>query len=80
MTTVMAQKGQIVIPKPVRDELRLERGDDFEVSVVEGEIVLRPLAGNRNRGLTRLLMNPPGELEIPPRAEDAAPDALDFSE
>ncbi|MGY8690778.1 MAG: AbrB/MazE/SpoVT family DNA-binding domain-containing protein, partial [Verrucomicrobiales bacterium] len=41
MTAVLAQKGQIVIPKAIRDQMNLEAGDDFEVYLLDGEIVLR---------------------------------------
>ena len=33
MTTVLSQKGQIVLPVPVREQLHLSPGDDFEVAV-----------------------------------------------
>lgn len=60
MTTVLAQKGQVVIPKSIREELELDTGDDFEAFVQDGEIVLRPLQRRRNEGLAKLLLNPPG--------------------
>jgi len=37
--------GRIVIPKPVRDELHLEPGDDLELESVGEEITLRPVRG-----------------------------------
>jgi len=79
MTAVLAQKGQVVIPARVRDELELSPGDDLEVNVVDGEIVLTPLRRRRNAGLMNLLLHPPGRLEIPAR-EHAVPPPLDFSE
>ena len=60
MTAVLAQKGQIVIPKEIRDQMKLEAGDDFEVYLLDGEIILRPLAKARNQGLANILLNPPG--------------------
>lgn len=35
MTAVLAQKGQFVIPKATRDQMRLEVGDDFEVYLLD---------------------------------------------
>jgi AbrB family looped-hinge helix DNA binding protein len=80
MTTVLAQKGQLVIPKAVRDELHLHAGDDLEVYIMDGEIVLRPLVKRPNEGLTALLLNPPCVLDIPDRNDDLPPLAIDFAE
>ncbi len=78
MTSVLAQKGQIVIPKSIRDELQLSPGDDFEVYLHDGEIVLRPLAKRRNQGLAALLLNPPGKLDLVERENGEPREALDF--
>jgi AbrB family looped-hinge helix DNA binding protein len=37
--------GRIVIPKPLREELRLEPGDDLEMESSGEEITLRPVRG-----------------------------------
>ena len=79
MTSVMAQKGQIVIPKSIRDELNLAAGDDFEVYLQDGEIVLRPLPKRRNQGLVAVLASPPGTLDLQPRTEELS-EPLDFGE
>lgn len=78
MTSVLAQKGQIVIPKAIRDELGLEAGDDFEVWVEGEEIVLRPLGRKANRGLAQLLRNAPGPLDIPARLREDPPAPLEL--
>ena len=78
MTTSLATKGQIVIPKRIRDKLDLRPGDDFDVSVEEtGGIVLRPLTRRGNVGLLKHLLNVPGEIEIPTRSRDL-PKPMEF--
>lgn len=80
MTTVLEQKGQLVLPQAVRDELHLHAGDGLEVFVEDGEIVLRPLATSPERGLAALLLNPPCQLDLPDRLDDSPPPAIDFDE
>jgi AbrB family looped-hinge helix DNA binding protein len=41
----MDKAGRIVIPKPLREELRLEPGDDLELESTGEEITLRPVRG-----------------------------------
>jgi AbrB family looped-hinge helix DNA binding protein len=38
--------GRVVLPKPLRDELKLEPGDRLEVESSGEEITLRPLRGH----------------------------------
>ncbi|MBI2077308.1 MAG: AbrB/MazE/SpoVT family DNA-binding domain-containing protein [Euryarchaeota archaeon] len=38
----MGPRGQTVIPKPVRDELGLRPGDELDVHVSGGQIVIEP--------------------------------------
>jgi antitoxin MazE len=40
--TTMSSKGQIAIPKEVRDALHIETGDRFTIEVSGNNIVLRP--------------------------------------
>jgi len=52
MTTVLSQKGQIVLPAPIREKLHLSAGDDFDVSVEdENTITLRRISRPPNQGL-----------------------------
>jgi AbrB family looped-hinge helix DNA binding protein len=39
----VSSKGQIVIPKAIRQQLGIAQGDACEVEVREGEMVLRPV-------------------------------------
>jgi AbrB family looped-hinge helix DNA binding protein len=76
MTTVLSQKGQIVLPEPVRRKLQLLPGDDFEVAIEDEEtITLRRVTQPANRGLVDLLLACPSPFEIPAREVDdsAAP-------
>ncbi|MHB1830041.1 MAG: AbrB/MazE/SpoVT family DNA-binding domain-containing protein [Candidatus Micrarchaeaceae archaeon] len=41
----ISEKGQIVIPKDVRDYLGLKEGSEIIFEIKENEIVLRPRAG-----------------------------------
>ena len=71
VTTVLSQKGQIVLPVPVRQQLGLSAGDDFEV-VIEDEdtITLRRVSQPANRGLVDLLLACPAPFEVPARESD----------
>jgi AbrB family looped-hinge helix DNA binding protein len=40
----LSSKGQLVIPKTVRKSLRLQDGDQFQLRVVNGKIILEPVA------------------------------------
>lgn len=46
----MSSKGQLTIPKEIRDELHLSEGTRFYVTVRDGEVVARP----KNRKLADL--------------------------
>ena len=71
MTTVLSQKGQIVLPGPIRQRLDLRAGDDFEVCVEDDDTIsLRRISQPANRGLVDLLAACPSPLEIPEREQD----------
>ena len=78
MTTVLSQKGQIVLPVPVRQRLHLSAGDDFEVAVEdEDTITLRRISQPANRGLVNLLLACPSFFKIPAREiDDSVPPRL----
>ena len=42
----LSSKGQVVIPKSVRDQAQIARGSRFTVQYLDGEIRLRPLASS----------------------------------
>jgi AbrB family looped-hinge helix DNA binding protein len=42
-TTRLSSKGQIVLPKSIRDQHNWPAGTEFTVQEVEGSIVLRPV-------------------------------------
>ncbi|MCE2961509.1 MAG: AbrB/MazE/SpoVT family DNA-binding domain-containing protein [Akkermansiaceae bacterium] len=71
MTTILSQKGQIVLPSAVREQMHLEPGQDFEVFIDdEDTITLRRINRPPNHGLVDHLLACPYPLEIPPRAKD----------
>lgn len=71
MTTVLSQKGQLVLPASVRERLELRPGDDFEIFIEDGDtILLKRVSSPPNSGLVDLLLSAPGELEIPDRSRD----------
>jgi AbrB family looped-hinge helix DNA binding protein len=45
MKATLDKAGRIVVPKPLRDELHLETGDDLEIESSGEEITLRPMRG-----------------------------------
>ena len=71
MTTVLSQKGQVVLPLSVREQLHLTPGEDFEVSIEdEDTIVLRRVSHPANRGLIEHLLACPFPFVIPDRQKD----------
>ena len=53
LTVTLSSKGQLVIPKSLRDQVHLNVGDELAVRVIGGEIRLR-----------RLQMQAPGNVEL----------------
>jgi AbrB family looped-hinge helix DNA binding protein len=78
VTTILSQKGQIVLPRAIRTQLQLVPGDDFEVIVEDDEtITLRRIPRPANRGLVDHLASCPEPFEIPTReTDDSAPLSL----
>ncbi len=71
MTTVLSQKGQVVLPLAVREQLRLTAGEGFEVSIEdEDTIVLRRVSDLANRGLIEHLLACPFPFTVPDREQD----------
>lgn len=72
MTTVLSQKGQIVLPSAVRQQMRLEPGQDFEVFIDdEDTITLRRINRPPNGGLVDHLLACPYPFEVPSRPRDS---------
>jgi AbrB family looped-hinge helix DNA binding protein len=72
MTTVLSQKGQIVLPSAVREQMHLEPGQDFEVLIDdEDTITLRRINRPPNHGLVDHLLACPHPFEVPSRAKDS---------
>lgn len=72
MTTTISEKGQLVIPKNIRQRRHIRPGDDFEVLAPEGteDIVLRKIQRAPNEGLVDLLLRCPVKgFAVPPRSK-----------
>ena len=41
--TTLSTKGQVVLPKPIRDALNLTNGSELVVEVHDGTVVMRPV-------------------------------------
>lgn len=50
-TITLSSKGQLVIPKAVRQSAHLQPGDVLSVSYVDGEIRLKPVAPSKPSSL-----------------------------
>jgi AbrB family looped-hinge helix DNA binding protein len=56
MNAILSEKGQVTIPKPIRDDLGLEAGSVLEFTEDEGRIIVRkivrenPISAWRGRG------------------------------
>lgn len=71
MTTVLSQKGQVVLPAPLRKALGLLPGDDLEVGIEDDDtIVLRRISRPANHGLAALLRACPAPFAVPAREHD----------
>jgi len=59
-TTVrLTRKGQITVPRQVRETLGLHAGDEIELSVEDGKIVIRPVRRYSVDELLKLLPGSP---------------------
>ncbi len=65
---IIDKAGRVAIPKPLRDELHLERGDALEIESARERIILRPVRGkDRLRRSTASGYCTPGGACPPPR-------------
>jgi AbrB family looped-hinge helix DNA binding protein len=53
MKAILSSKGQLVLPAEVRRRLKLGRGEQLEVEIVDGAVVLRPAFRRRRYKSTR---------------------------
>jgi len=80
MTTVLSQKGQVVIPGPVLERLSLQPGDDLEIEIEDDDTIrLRRISPLPNKGLVDHLLACPFPLEVPVRS-DELPREVDLGE
>lgn len=43
MKTLLSERGQVVIPKKIRDTIHIAKGDELDIEVQGDTIVLKPL-------------------------------------
>lgn len=43
MKTLLSERGQIVIPKKIRDAINVGKGDEFEVELKGDVLILKPI-------------------------------------
>jgi AbrB family looped-hinge helix DNA binding protein len=53
-TVTLSSKGQCIIPKSIRHDAQLTAGSELEISWIDGEIRLRPLAKQEATQLTQV--------------------------
>lgn len=56
METKISTKGQVVLPRPVREKLGLRPGDALDVKMAGDAIVLRPRRGKRPKA--KIIIDP----------------------
>ena len=75
-TTTLTSKGQMTLPKSVRDELKIGPGDKIDIVKKDGEYVLKPRTA-RFADLVRVLGIPPVARALTvEETDDAIEDAL----
>ena len=47
----LSSKGQLVIPRSIRESLQLKNGDQFQARIVDGKIILEPVTKDLVRRL-----------------------------
>jgi AbrB family looped-hinge helix DNA binding protein len=53
-TVTLSSKGQCIIPKSIRLDAQLTAGTELEISWIDGEIRLRPLAKQQTTQLSKV--------------------------
>lgn len=43
MKTLVSERGQIVIPKKIREAIHIEKGDELEIEAIGETIILKPI-------------------------------------
>ena len=64
MQATMTSKGQVTVPKPIRDKLRLRSGDKIEFTLVQdGSLLLAPVTAPVTR-LKGMVPRPEASLDL----------------
>jgi AbrB family looped-hinge helix DNA binding protein len=72
LTTKVSTKGQLVLPKRIRERSKIRAGDTFEL--IEGDdpdvIIMRKISPRPNDGLVDALLACPHRFELPARRRE----------
>jgi AbrB family looped-hinge helix DNA binding protein len=66
----LSSKGQVTIPKPIRDHLKLRTGDRLDFVIEDNRVVVRP--GTRDLRTLRGILHRPGRKPVSVETMDAA--------
>ena len=77
MKTIVSSKGQIVLPAEIRQQDRIEAGQEFEIERLDrGEYRLKRKERPRNEGLVKLLLACPVKGWFQPLDRDETTDDI----
>jgi AbrB family looped-hinge helix DNA binding protein len=76
MTTIVSTKGQTVIPEPIREQARIQQGDELDVGYVNGLVVFRKRIPLTSAQVRSLILSGKDLPELTPSGESEVADAL----
>jgi AbrB family looped-hinge helix DNA binding protein len=77
MTVTMSTKGQIVVPKEIRERAGMDAGDELEISLEDGKVQLKK-AGQPARQRLKIKINKSSGMPYFDAPKDAPPITLDW--
>ena len=77
MQTTIDRLGRVVVPKAIRDHLRLRGGETLEVEERDGVVELRPVPAEMRVAETREGPVADAVADVPPLTDEVVRDTLD---